>query len=299
VRDVRAAGYAGCAKRTATKPLKNVLNSSTSLLWNFGIPVQGFNGTAGAWTPALTAPANTERLDSDGAGPDVDGPTPNTDVLVIRRVKPEVAGQRVKAAMGSGAADLQAWAPPNTIAAGNVVLAASCDGASVFQVSNYTVDTSTQTATIEHTTGGSLVPGNSSADIGNLFFADTAELVPVETVVYFVDTGTNGTSLYRRIGNASAEELIEGVDTLQVQFGVDTNGDASHLADQYVTSDSVTDWSRVVNVRVALLVRSMDEYGSQRDTATYPLLGETVAAFNDRRDRRVFMTTATLRNKLF
>jgi type IV pilus assembly protein PilW len=143
------------------------------------------------------------------------------------------------------------------------------------------------------------VPGNSSADIGNLFFADTAELVPVETVVYFVDTGTNGTSLYRRIGNASAEELIEGVDTLQVQFGVDTNGDASHLADQYVTSDSVTDWSRVVNVRVALLVRSMDEYGSQRDTATYPLLGETVAAFNDRRDRRVFMTTATLRNKLF
>jgi type IV pilus assembly protein PilW len=301
VRDVRAAGYAGCAKRTASKPLKNVLNSSTSLLWNFSNPVQGFNGTAGAWTPALTAPAATERADSDGAGPDVDGPTPNTDVLVIRRAKSEAAVQRVKAPMGSGTADLQVWAPPNTIGAGDVVLASSCDGASVFQVTGYTVDTSTQTATIAHATGGTFVPGNSSADVGNLFFADTSELVPIQTVVYFVDTSStgSGTSLYRRIGDAAAEEVVEGIDTLQLQFGIDTNGDASHLADDYVTANSVTDWSRVVSVRVALLVRSLEQYGSEVDAASRTLLGENISAFNDRRERRVFMTTATLRNKLF
>jgi type IV pilus assembly protein PilW len=134
-----------------------------------------------------------------------------------------------------------------------------------------------------------------------LFPQQTSEIVPIQTVVYFIDTSTTGTStsLYRRTGNAAPEELVEGVDSLQIQFGIDTNGDASHLADDYVKANAVTNWDRVVAVRVALLVRSIDEYGTDVDSASRTILGSTVAAFNDRRERRVFMTTATLRNKLF
>jgi type IV pilus assembly protein PilW len=300
VRDVRAAAYPGCAKRVPAKPLKNALSNSTDLLWNFAVPVQGFNGSTTSWTPALTAPANTDRLDSDGTGPDIDGPTPNTDVLVVRRIKPDVSSQRVKTT-STGTADVQVWAPPNSIAAGDVVLATTCEGASVFQVSGYSVNTTTQTGAIAHATGGSFVPGNSTLDIGNILYQETSEVLPVETVVYFLDTGTagNGTSLYRRIGNAAAEELVEGIDSLQLQFGINSNNDANHLVDEYVTANSVTNWDSVVSVRVGLLVRSLEEYGSDIDNVSRTLLGATIPAFNDRRDRRIFMTTATLRNKLF
>lgn len=300
VRDVRAAGYSGCSKRIATKPLKNILNTPTSLLWNFAVPVQGFNGASGVWTPALTAPASTDLPDSDTTGPDVDGPTPNTDVLVIRRVRPDVTSQRVKVSMSSGTASIQTWTP-STLAAGDVVLATSCDGASVFQITAHTVNSGTQTATIEHAAATAHTPGNSSADVGNLFFQEIAEVVPIETVVYFIDRSTSGvgTSLYRRVGNTAPQEVVEGVDSLQLQFGVDTNGDSNHLADSYVVADTTTNWDRVVSVRVGLLVRSMEEYGSQTDTTSHTVLGVSVPAFNDRRERRVFTTTATLRNKLF
>jgi type IV pilus assembly protein PilW len=300
VRDVRAAAYPGCAKRIPTKPLKNALTNSTQLLWNFAVPVEGFDGSTSSWNPALTTPANTDRLDSDGTGPDVDGPTPNTDVLVVRRIRSDLGSQRVKTT-STGTAAIQVWAPPNSITAGDVVLATTCEGASVFQVSAYSVNTTTQTGTISHATGGSFVPGNSTADIGNILYQATSEVLPVETVIYFIDTGTagNGTSLYRRIGNAAAEELVEGVDSMQLQFGVDTNNDANHLVDDYVTANSVTNWGSVVSVRVALLVRSLEEYGSDVDSVSRTLLGATIPAFNDRRDRRIFTTTATLRNKLF
>src|SRR5690606_35110770 len=52
-RDLRAAGYWGCAKRTASKPLTSVLNNPTTLLHNFAVPVQGFNASGAGWTPAL------------------------------------------------------------------------------------------------------------------------------------------------------------------------------------------------------------------------------------------------------
>jgi type IV pilus assembly protein PilW len=299
VRDIRAAGYPGCAKRTATKPLANALTDSTNLLWNFSVPVQGFDGGTSAWSPVLVAPVLTDNADSDGAGPDVAGPTPNTDVLVVRRIKPDVPPQRVKTSMTSATAAIEVWSPPDSIAIGDVVIAAGCEGASVFKVTNYVADGTNQKATIEHATGGS--PGNSTTNIGNLFAQQTAEIVPIHTVVYFIDTSTTGnsTSLYRRIGNANPEELVEGVDSLQIQFGVDTNGDSNHLADDYVKADAVTNWDRVVAVRVALLVRSIEEYGTDVDSASRTILGSTVAAFNDRRERRVFTTTATLRNKLF
>ena len=289
VRDVRAAGYPGCAKRTATKPLVNGLNNSTDLLWNFSIPVQGYDGAAAStWTPALVDPVLT------------DAPTSDTDVLVVRRIKPDVAPQRVKTTMTSATANIEVWSPPNSIANGDVVIAAGCEGASVFQVTTYTPDATNQLGTITHT--ASLTPGgNTTTSIGNMFSQQTAEIVPIQTVVYFIDTSSTGnsTSLYRRIGSANPEELVEGVDSLQIQFGIDTNGDSNHLADDYVKASSVTNWDRVVAVRVALLVRSIEEYGTDVDSASRTILGSTVAAYNDRRERRVFTTTATLRNKLF
>ena len=88
---------------------------------------------------------------------------------------------------------------------------------------------------------------------------------------------------------------------MQVKYGVDTDGDL--LANQYVTADNVTNWDTVVSINLAVLVRSIDETGVEKDKQTYKLLGGagatgggTYGPFNDRRQRAIFTTTITLRN---
>jgi Type IV Pilus-assembly protein W len=53
----------------------------------------------------------------------------------------------------------------------------------------------------------------------------------------------------------------------------------------------------VYSVSVALLVRSLEQYGTDRDQRTYQLLNVSVAAPADRRLREVFSATASIRNR--
>ena len=82
---------------------------------------------------------------------------------------------------------------------------------------------------------------------------------------------------------------------MELRFGVDTTSD--RIADSYTTANGVANWDNVITVSVALLVRSPDEYGTERDTTTYKLLDKTITAASDRYTRQVFVTTATLRNR--
>jgi type IV pilus assembly protein PilW len=140
------------------------------------------------------------------------------------------------------------------------------------------------------------------------------EVVPVETVIYYVAPSVGspedparpagvaptlppGTrSLWRRIGLTDREELVQGVDQMQVEYGIDNNND--RIVDTYDVATATTDWQRVVAVRAALLVRSIDQYGTDTDRRSYQLLSVTVPAANDRRLRQVFTATASIRNRV-
>jgi type IV pilus assembly protein PilW len=103
-------------------------------------------------------------------------------------------------------------------------------------------------------------------------------------------------SLWRKVGNAAPEELVEGVQQMQLQFGVDTTGDA--VVDSYVDANAVTNWANVYSVSIAMLVRSLEQYDTDRDKRAYTLLNVTVPAANDRYMREVFTTTANIRNRV-
>jgi type IV pilus assembly protein PilW len=297
-RDVRGAGNLGCAKPNG-KSLTNILNNSSDLLWNFAVPVQGFNASSTSWAPALVSPVATDRADTDGTGPDVDGPTPGNDVLVIRGPRRDTSPQVVNTNM-TGTASVLVNKTAGGLKTGDIAIISSCTQASVFKVTSYTAST----GTILHASGGSTAGANSSADINGQYDASASVVFPVEAVVYFVDTSTAapapgviGTSLWRRAGNNNPEEVVEGVDSFQVQFGVDTNN--NNLADAYRVASAVTNWNQVVAVRVALLMRSLTPYGSDTDETDRTLLGQSIPATHDHYQRLVFTTTMTLRNKVF
>jgi type IV pilus assembly protein PilW len=90
------------------------------------------------------------------------------------------------------------------------------------------------------------------------------------------------------------EEIIPGVEDLQVQFGVDVNGDRN--ADVFVNPGSVPSGGVVVAARVWLRVRAQDIDVAHQDSQAYVYADRNQAAPNDQIRRLVVMQTVQFRN---
>jgi type IV pilus assembly protein PilW len=121
-------------------------------------------------------------------------------------------------------------------------------------------------------------------------------------VTYFVgkrDDGANTPpALFRAVGDV-AREMVEGVENLQILYGVDLDRtDAKELrrADVYMTAAEVGDnWSNVVSVRISVLMRSF-ERGLVSGTQRFNFNNVEHTA-DDGYLRQVYSTTIALRNR--
>jgi type IV pilus assembly protein PilW len=339
--DARMVGHMGCYTGLPTLGTTefNTALAAGSIATNFALGVEGYeytDATAGAYTLTSSAPADVATAGNwavntatsgintipvatiAGTG---NGLTPGSDVLAIR----SVSGRPVRLAADANTGANQSSLSIETMTTstgkcsdgttnkvsgfcpGSYGLIASCSRARVFQVGAAAGSITAGTAPAASTL-------TLSANMGSdpVYAPASSEVFPVQTVVYYVKKSLNNsttTSLYRRIfdgdkdnANGIEQELIEGVETLQVKYGIDTTApDADGVVDSYVTAENVTDWSKVVAVRMGLLVRStlpvdvgmtMPASGTVNGvTVTYPTTGSKY-------DRRVFTTTVAVRNKI-
>lgn len=121
-------------------------------------------------------------------------------------------------------------------------------------------------------------------------------LLPLSANVYHIRDNANGVpSLYRETlradGSTEAQEIIEGVEDMVITYGEDTSQatvaecpDDGCSADAYNEADAVTNWNRVVSVRVRLTMRSAED--------------NVAAAGGDGILRKTFTTTIAVRNRL-
>ena len=299
-RDLRMAGYKGCLR--SSMPLLNVLNNSSAFNWNFGQEIKGFNakksGATWTWSPTL---------DSDISSLQMVG---GTDVITLRTIDSEgvyVTGQPsssgdCKGSSFSSSADLKVT--ENTfLADDDIVLTTNCERAVVFQITNFN-----SKSNVVHNTGGTSAPGNSTKDLGGCLI--DGEMMKISTKTYFIRTGANGRpALWRRVATNNAEELVEGVENMQITYGVDTNNDRN--ADTYTTADAVetgNNWSDVVSVRISLLLQSMDdkiatkeqiyEYNDETSDKASDSSKPSIKTATDRRLRQVFSSLISVRNRL-
>jgi type IV pilus assembly protein PilW len=203
------------------------------------------------------------------------------------------------------------------IPAGQFVLATDCTHASLFQAS------APGALTLSHAGGG--VPGNSTGNLGAAgaayTYAPGSRLYRMSATTYYVDTNAVGVpSLFRmRPAGVTAaltpEELVEGVENLQVSYGVDTtaaaDGEADFVdpdgdGDPYLTAAQVNSasvpgatpqekWARAVSVRISLLMRTTDDRVVP-NPQTYAYNGANVVA-GDLRLRKVFTHVINVRNR--
>ncbi len=289
--DARMAGYMACLRNSTA--LTNHLNNPTDYATDFVLG-QFINGHAYSgsgtgiidWNPAL--PAN---YFTDGEV------VPNSDVLVIRRGS-DATHKAQPPYMPTPAAALHLDLG-NGLFVNDIVIVSDCKSADMFQITGPTnPDT---TGTLNHSIGAvSQGPGNATKDLSKSYEGD-AEILKLETLVYYIgrqnNDPNNPPALFRkqlRQGVLVSEELIEGVESIQVSYGEDTNNDGA--ADIYSKADTVTDWTKVVTLRIALLIRTPSNVDTELDRSTYVLEGISLGPFNDNRQRRIFTTTVSLRN---
>ncbi|MGQ9426589.1 PilW family protein [Gilvimarinus sp. F26214L] len=133
----------------------------------------------------------------------------------------------------------------------------------------------------------------------------TGAVVPADVVianVYHITSAGGVNSLSCRGYNvdtgswvAAAQPIISGIDSMQVQYGLDASGDG---ATAFVSADRVTDWNEVVAVRIGLLVNAGSGTGSGETVSKdYVLLDANKLTFNDKLARQIYTTTAAIHNR--
>jgi len=171
----------------------------------------------------------------------------------------------------------------------DVVLISDCSSADIFEI---TSDPTTGSgAEIVVHNGGNVAegPGNSDQLLSKTYQGD-ASIYKFQTYIYTV----NNNALVKQ-DLASTNELVEGIENMQILYGEDTDEDGA--PNYYVPAGTAgLDMNQVVSIRISLLVRSMDDNLTLVPRA-YTYNGATTTPA-DRRLRRVFTSTIAVRNRL-
>ena len=92
------------------------------------------------------------------------------------------------------------------------------------------------------------------------------------------------------------ECLVEGIENLQIEFGLDQTEPPDYTADFYTATPTPDELAQAVNAKIYVLVRSLSEVPGYTNDKSYNLGATTVAALNDGYYRRLMQTTVVLRN---
>ena len=311
MKDVRMSGYPGCNNDMAlvNNRLETPGNAPTML--NFDYSLEGSEAGA-AWAPS----GNTGITSTSGNGGERDMVS-GTDAIAVRYLAPVViAGTTAKITgdiTGSAAVPVT---DADDFTVGELMAVSDCDAADIFQITNKSGNT------LVHASFGSndlpvvqdydddgtpsdadIAPNNADADLSD--YSAGADLSRYIVRRYYVGLDQTASGLapalfWQTPENYDAPQvLVEGVEDMQILYGKDT--DADGVADSYMTAAAVgtaDEWKKIVNVKLALLMRTPDVNGNlENDTDTYNLLGTVVGPYNDKRRRRIFKTTVQVRNQ--
>lgn len=314
--------------------LANNYGAVTSPALRFDVAVQGYEANDSAPEDTVTVTA-TPTLDTSTTGWTPNLPTELAGALTNRVSGSDILILRYFAPVGAQVATFTPNSPTATIVVNpahwsrltegvtnpGIFGVADCMNAGVFNAS--TLDSSTGTITV--TADASKKNLSTFAGL-TTFVAGQAVVYRAESVAYYVGRNAAGQpSLYRArfdlpVNAASGatvgvtlEELVEGIESLQLRFAQDSRTAATErptgnmasvvTADGVVpTADPTTAWRRVGLVQVGLLARSPDPAATTPRTADGQVLSALETEFtlpDDKRHRGVYEASIALRNRLF
>jgi type IV pilus assembly protein PilW len=277
-RKIRMGGYQGCANLRFMTPSNIISSPPPDAIFDLDAVVNGFDNVA------------------SGNGFGSSGARVGTDVLVMRGAA--AAAAQMTGNLTSDNANIQLDINSESYQAGDYLFITDCETADIFEATN--VSTGSGKITIAHANGANTTNRLSKA------YLDDAFLLKFESSTFYVmDSGrTNRAgaplfSLYETDIYGNEREFISGVDDMQITYGFDTSPSPDGTVDVYRDAASIpaSDWGKVMSVRIGLLL-STDENVVTLPVAYNQLDGTVVASPADRRLRRRFFSTVTIRNRV-
>jgi len=286
IKDLRLTGYYGCVDEINADSVSNTLNSSTSFAYNAQIPLEGLNSAAGTWYPSGSA-----TLPS--------GIASGTDAIAIR-MGDASSSVYIDTEMPNSSAELKV----NSVTGfntGDIIMVSDCTSTDIMQITQV----QTSSVKLQHNPGGGSSPGNSTQKLSKAYSpsGNGTRVMKFMTRQYFIATGASGNpALWRQDNTATPVELVDGIESLQVLYGKDTDSD--RIPNLYLQAgaaglQSAADWSSVVSVRIGILARTVNDKDTDIDSGTYDVDGDGAndfTALGDRNKRRIFQAAVQLRN---
>jgi type IV pilus assembly protein PilW len=235
-RDIRMAGFGGCANTTPSMcELLDTGDSDFDInLHQFTKQIDGIEGHNGVAQIGNKTPV---------AGSDVfvNRSATSTDIIVA-----STPGNRTEALEIKGTADSLA-----ALKEGRIVMVTDCDNADIFSISSVSANK------IEHAASVGAGVNNLSNELDKIYEAGSTINV-MNSYAYFIAPSSvvrnpffgspKGSALgvsefvnslykYSELGGDDAIELVPYIDDLQITYGIDSNGDAA--VDEYLDRDAV------------------------------------------------------------
>ncbi|WGL18195.1 PilW family protein [Microbulbifer bruguierae] len=283
-KEIRMADYWGCAPDTAS--IRNHLDTndpdySEDVLGDLG--AEGILGTDNA--SSLTIGSKTV--------------TDGTDVLYLRGAD-DACGGTGRMVPSTQAAALHVSQNCN-VQQGQTVLLSNCQSGELMTITNVQGGGggSSNKLTVVHNLG-SLADGlieNATKDLQRQYGGDARILVPYQRIFFISssDVTAGSPALFISENGADAQELIPGVEDMQILYGRDTNGD--NTADTWTNASGLTpeQMEDVQVLRLQLVVTSDMNVDTEELTVTD--LDNTNTTYDDGKLRKVYLTTAKIRNR--
>lgn len=319
--DIHRAQYLGC--NTGEVFLVDMIDNPNAA--GFGPALNGLRGYEregnGAWraAPPVTdlPPAVRGAQSARGGG----GARHGSDVLSVRMAKRLQAREPGKALLTAAVLPSSTSVsindnPDCAIKQGSRVVLTGCAlTAHRFRVSNAPACSArrrSNPATLEFA-----APANATNRI-DIPYDTSAELLLFEEAVWFVsDTGRDRQgqdvwALFRQVNEGRPQEMIEGVEHMQIRFGqrVRASDSIRYVDPSDAELNALDNYEGAISVRIALLVQSFERVRNDDDERTYVLIDEPVPGSAGAApagsqgalhasgpvQRGVFSSTVTLRN---
>ena len=280
---LRMAGYYGCLKDI--RSVASTVNGTTFSTAALQIPIDALKPSEPKWYPSTSTALPTGTGWTYRSG---------TDAILIRTTDPSL-NITIRELMPSTSRELKVTGVTG-LSSGDIIMLADCSSADLLQL------TAVQTPAnhLQHNTGAGTTPGNFTAELQKQYDVG-AKIIKFKSSTYFIATRTlDGVPVLMRQDNTDpAVELIEGVEDLQIRYGVDTDSDGVpniYLKAGDAGLSTATDWTKVRAVRIGLLMRTLIGKEEYTNSETYLVLDKSITAPGDRHHRRVFNFTLQLRN---
>lgn len=287
-RDIRGAGFMGCANVNSLQPNIIARSPPNDLVFSADKVINGYD--TGTWP----ADFPTEPINLSGGGDLV----PGNSVILVRQASPSAA--TLVGNLTANNANIQVSSNAGGWKQGDYIFITDCQNADVFDATSVSNGTN---GTVTMAYGKS---GNYTNRLSTLYQSG-AQVMAYHSYMFYIGCTINTANcpasdhaLYEMVDNQAPQELVGHVVAMKAEYGLDTTGDKA--ADRYdgaAAIDAITPvsngWPDVVSVRVHLLLDTPDDHLlAQKQSYTFD--GTTTTAA-DHRLYGVFNDTITLRNR--